>query len=357
VAEAFLISYSRSPAVRALLDHIPCPIGVWSQDHLIGILNYQAMQLVGAADGDFAPGAWINQIDPHDRMSFTESCKKLQNGSETTSADYRFFKRDGTKIWLRDVSAAYRNAQGETEAIISTYSDVSELKTNGAAPAKGYSPESLESVIGPVIHEIKNNLHAIRMEIDLLLMDFGTALTSNRFFQALDRVNRSLQDLREYLLAAEPEPSAANPKLILEETVHQMTQELEHQGILVKANQKSRPPLVWIDSRQLRKALERVIEFCRALLEQGGKLEIETGLKKVDARVYVEITLTACSSSSLELDEKDVFRPFLRVNNHQIGLGMALAQQILRRNHGMISFSKETPRRAQISILLKPCAE
>jgi nitrogen-specific signal transduction histidine kinase len=59
----------------------------------------------------------------------------------------------------------------------------------------------------------------------------------------------------------------------------------------------------------------------------------------------------------LEVDEKDVFRPFLRVNNHQIGLGMALAQQILRRNNGMISFSKENPRRAQISILLKPCAE
>jgi signal transduction histidine kinase len=215
----------------------------------------------------------------------------------------------------------------------------------------------LESVIGPVIHEIKNNLHAIRMEIDLLLMDFGTALTSNRFFQALDRVNRSLQDLREYLLSAEPESSTANAKLILEETVREMTPELEHQGIRVKPNQKNPVPLVWIDSRQLRKALERVVEFCRALLDQGGELEIEIGLRKVDGSVYVEISLTSNSSSTLELDEKDVFRPFLRVNNHQIGLGMALAEQILRRNHGMIYFSKKSLRRAQVAILLKPCGE
>jgi PAS domain S-box-containing protein len=330
---------------------------VWSRDHLVGILNHQAMELLGASGRDFPPGTWVNQIDPHDRMSFSEFCRKLQNGSETSSADYRFSKRDGAKIWLRDVSASYRNARGETEAIISTYADVSDSKTNGAAAERGDNSESLESIIGPVIHEIKNNLHAIRMEIDLLLMDFGTTLTSNRFFQALDRVNRSLQDLREYMLAAEPEPTAADPKLIIEESVHQMRRELENQGIVVKSNQKNRPLPVWIDSRQLRKVLERVIEFCRALLDQGGELEIETGLKKVGASVYVEMTLTACSSSPLELEEKDVFRPFLRLNDHPIGLGMALAQQILRRNHGTITFSKEAPRRARISILLKPCAE
>ncbi|MBI2352210.1 MAG: hypothetical protein HYV00_12180 [Deltaproteobacteria bacterium] len=48
-----------------------------------------------------------------------------------------------------------------------------------------------------------------------------------------------------------------------------------------------------------------------------------------------------------------MFRPFLRVNNHQVGLGITLAHQILRRHQGNILFQKENPQRGLFTILLK----
>jgi nitrogen-specific signal transduction histidine kinase len=55
----------------------------------------------------------------------------------------------------------------------------------------------------------------------------------------------------------------------------------------------------------------------------------------------------------LEVDEKDVFRPFSNVNGHRLGLSMAVAQQILRRHYGEIAFRKEDSNRGVFSLLIR----
>jgi nitrogen-specific signal transduction histidine kinase len=109
--------------------------------------------------------------------------------------------------------------------------------------------------------------------------------------------------------------------------------------------------------RQFRAALERVIEFSRLLLVQGGELEVEARLREIRRQRYLELQVITTSANSLKVDEKDVFRPFLRVNGHQVGLGMALAHQILRRHDGQILFQKETPQRGVFTILLSARAD
>jgi PAS domain S-box-containing protein len=344
----------RSPFLKEILDRIPTAVAIWTDDESRGLLNYQAMQLLGVAKSEFRHATWVSRVDPRDRKRFYAAWERLKDYSETVCSDYRFLAKDGQNIWLRDVSAAYPNEKEETEAIVSTYTDISNLKSRSYAEVKPWSQEAIDGVISPVIHEIRNNLHAIRLEIDLLLLDFAGSINSDRLVHSIDRVNRSLQDLREYLLSPEPQLAATNPKLILDDVLHRMKHELEGQGIRVRLSQSIALPLVWIDSKQFRSALERVIDFCGVLLQQGGELQIATRIKKIDNVGHVELTLTTSSLSSLGVDEADVFRPFLRVNNRQIGLGMALASQILRGNQGNISFVKETPRRGQISILLKP---
>jgi K+-sensing histidine kinase KdpD len=95
------------------------------------------------------------------------------------------------------------------------------------------------------------------------------------------------------------------------------------------------------------------MEFSRALLPKGGELEIEAGLQEIGGERYVVLKVASSSATSLEVEEKDAFRPFLRVNNHQVGLGITLAHQILRRHQGNILFRKENPQRGLFTILLK----
>jgi hypothetical protein len=61
------------------------------------------------------------------------------------------------------------------------------------------------------------------------------------------------------------------------------------------------------------------------------------------------VEIGAVSSSTIF----DVVRPILQVDNHQAGLNIALARQILRRYRGRILFLKENPQRVAFTILLK----
>jgi hypothetical protein len=93
-------------------------------------------------------------------------------------------------------------------------------------------------------------------------------------------------------------------------------------------------PMVPLDDN-FDRALRGVIDFSRALLPQGGELEIEAGIRRRQGERYIELNIASSSSTSLQVDESDVFRPFSNVNGYRLGLSMAVAQ-ILRRHYGEI---------------------
>jgi PAS domain S-box-containing protein len=335
-----------------MLDSLPCAAALWPHEQRNGTLNDQAIQLLGIASLDVSHATWVSRIDPRDRSRFIAAWERIKSHGETGYNDYRFLRSDGKSVWIREISGVYHNEA--IEGIISTYTDISDLKKHSSSrKRKALNPDALEGVIGPLIHDIRNKLHAIRLEIDLLLMDFGATLKSERFFESVERVNRSLHDLREYLISSAPEFAAVDPTRVLDEILAPAKKEFERQRIHVKLDHPAGLPQVWSDPKQLRSALEHVVEFCRVLLDGGGNLGIDARIRHKDATDQLELALTTTSVSSCDVNESEVFRPFVKIKNRQIGLGMALAQQILRRNQGEISFSRDTPYRGRLSILLK----
>jgi K+-sensing histidine kinase KdpD len=95
------------------------------------------------------------------------------------------------------------------------------------------------------------------------------------------------------------------------------------------------------------------MDFSRALLSQGGELKVEAGMCRQEGENYIELSIVSSSSTSLEIEEKDVFRPFAKVNGYRVGLSMAVAQQILRRHFGEIVFRKEKSNRGVFSLLIR----
>jgi len=96
---------SGSPVVRAVLDIIPCAIALRSPDLLFCIVNYPTIRLTGFSDSDFRedPSLWIRRIDPQDQPLFFTAWKKLQEGEETVSCDYRFRPKDDDSSFLFQV--------------------------------------------------------------------------------------------------------------------------------------------------------------------------------------------------------------------------------------------------------------
>ncbi len=353
-----LLSKNGSIGIKTVLDLIPCAIAVWSPDRLLYALNDRATQLTGFSDRDFREEAslWINGIHPSDRGLFSTAWKKLLEGEKMVSCDYRFSPNKGEKdIWLRDISVSHQNEGGEVEGITSAYVEISDLKARRPKSRQEGWEINIGEVISGLVHEIKNNLQVIGTGVHLSRKHRGAPSEFRAIAEAIEGTNKSVQELYEYFFPPKPQFSRLDLGVILEEVVQHMERELHRQGVRLQLHHQDSLPLVRTDLRQFRKALEQVMKFSRALLPEGGELEIEARLQEIGGRQYVKLEVVGSSPSPMEVKEKDVFRPFLRVNGHQVGLSIMMAHQILRRHNGEIFFQKENPKRGRFTILLEAC--
>ena len=350
-----LVSQNES-FTRLALDLMPCAVATWTTDGAVSVLNHAAQELLGfeAHDLQRDPSLWLSRIHPQDRDLFRAAWKKLLAGERKTSCDYRFSPKYGGKdIWLRDISASDRNPSGEVEGVTSAYINVSDLRSHRPKNQEERRLANVSDIIDSMVHGIKNDLQIINSGLDLMWLTGNRLTECQPLFEGVERINRSIQELREFFSPAETQLSRANPKVILEEFVREMGRKLDHQKIHLRVRCRGPMPLVRLDWNKFRRVLGQVIEFSRLLLPQGGNLDIKTELQELGGKRQVELQISCASATSLAVEEDDVFRPFLKVNGCQAGFGIALARQILCWQNGDISFQKQNSKRGLFTISLE----
>ena len=339
-----------------VLESLPCAIAIWQGDGVLSFLNCRAKHLTGFSDDDFqrSPSLWISRIDPADRDLFSAAWKKLVEGERIACCDYHFLpKENGNKIWLREVSVSYQDSHGSVQRIISNYTDITDLTVGDSKSYKTSRRETLASAIDGLVHEIQNDLQAINMELDLMQLEGDVAPAYQPLIKRMEHFNKLIQELKEGLLPSKVQFGPGNPEAILQDAFRDMENELRDQAIRSRVVRRTPIPSVQIDLRQFRSAVKRIIEFCRSLLPRGGEIVAEVGLTNFEGQRHIEIKLAASSLCASALEERDGLQPFVLVNERQASLGLALAYQVLRRQHGKVFFQRESPQRGLFTILLK----
>ena len=341
-----------SRLVETVLDLVPCPVAIWSPSHSPYVLNSWARDLMGFSNGNSEgePLVWSKRIDYRHRDLFEKAWTKLLSGEKMVSCDYRFFPNGTSRgIWLRDVSISYRNSEGEVECVASAYRDISDL--HGRRPRED-GPKTVEVIRG-LTHELKNNLQSIKMGFDLLSMGQAKGIESQSIKSGIDQANKSLEEVHEYFVPPKARYSYEDPGIVLEDVVGQMERQLGERGIRTNLRHCGDLPAVRLDLRQFRNALERLVGFAAMLLPKGGDLLVETEVQRLENQKYVGFRITVESPALLEVEEKDLTRPFLRINSQQVGLSLELARQVIRRHQGKVVFRKHDPHRGTFTIWLK----
>jgi signal transduction histidine kinase len=347
----YLSSKGRAVSAEAVLDVVPWPVALWTTgDHCSGVFNVLTRKLLGYCEHDFqqTPSLWRERIHPEDRDNFVAAWNKLRRGEKRVSCLYRFFpKNKDQEIRLREISSLYYLRDQEEPAIWSFYLEEPN-SDRGGDEGRGMR----ELVLG-LTHEIGNSLQAISGELDLLILSGALPQQSGKAVtQGVQQIRKLAREIDEYFSPPPLELKLRDPAEVLKQVVESSELELRAQGIRIAVVVKESLPKLPLDG-QFRSALERVVEFSRVLLPQGGELNIEAGLQRIGDDHYVELNLVTASPTFLSVEEKDVFRPFLKVNDCRVGLSMAMARQILRRHFGKIIFRKERRNRGVFSILIK----
>jgi nitrogen-specific signal transduction histidine kinase len=339
---------------RNVLKDFPMGVAVWYVEPFSCVFNRSAKELTGFSDRDFQQNEflWLSRVHPQDQALISAARKKLQTEKRKVTCDYRFLPNGRREeIWIRDVSLPWQNHDGKIGGVVSVYTDISAFMAGG----KQRTPH-LRKVIEGLTHDVRNYVHAISGALETFRLTGSLPLQLPQLFNAIEEINRLLAELKEYFFPPDTQLSAANAVLLLRDLILKMQDELLRRGIHLKLVHESSLPYVRLDARQVRGAIQRVLDFSAALLPEGGKLNIKARRRETDDTQYVELQIISYPADSLKIDEKEVFQPFLQVGKYKAGLSLALARETLYRNRGQISFRKSNSQQALFSLLLEVCS-
>jgi hypothetical protein len=309
-------------AARNVLEEFPTGVALWYAHPFFCVLNRSAVQLTGFSDRDFQrnKSLWLSRVDLRDRASIAAAWKKLLTEKTKVACEYRFLPNGSDEeIWIRDVSAPFQNPEGECAGIVSVYTDISGLIANGKeSMVSGNDLRNIERLV----HDIRNFLHVVGGALELFQLTGSPPLPLPRITNAIEETARLLRELERYSFLPNTRLPLTNGVFLLQNVILRMQDELLRHGIRLKLTHESSLPQVRIDTWQTQGALKRALDFAVAVLPGGGELSIEARQREINGAQHVELQITSHSAYFLEIDEEEVFQPFLQMQKHKAGLAL-----------------------------------
>ncbi len=179
------------------------PVGIFSSDPSGGctFVNRRWCEIAGL-DAEQAQGeGWITALHPDDRAQVAAAWTEAVREGESSAAEFRFVKPDGTVTWLVGQSRAHFHADGKLAGYVGTITDVSNLKRAEEERKKieeqarqGRKMESLGTLAGGIAHDFNNILNGTFGFVDLARLELPEGHSVHGW---LDRIAASSQRARE----------------------------------------------------------------------------------------------------------------------------------------------------------------
>jgi hypothetical protein len=314
------------------------------------MLNEAAKSLLGFGESDIAnvPRLWPGQVHTEDLHRYAEFASQIAKTKNPGTCDYRFYPKDADQpVWLRETSAGVKGDQPQRPwAILSTYVEISDLKRS---PSRDTPQIKMDDILDGLFHDVQNSIHRVAMGLDLANMGLGHETDAAKTGEVLGLLENSVRDLRGYVDPMTGSRPACDPAAVLDSVFANRQTGKRRRSLDISWVRPQSLPAVPVHKALLARALERILDFCESLAQEGDKLYIEARPLQSSGQYCAEIKLKLFSDAPWRIDTGDNFS--IEPTDHgQAGEGMKLALEILRRHRGEVSFQRASDDQCNITI-------
>ncbi len=223
----------------------------------------------------------------------------------------------------------------------------------------------LAELAGGFIHEIKNHLSTLGLNLQLLAEDFGEP-QSQRERRAFDRVQRLQSECKrlvqvsnDFLRFAGVKDLALTPTnlaLVIEEMVDFFAPTAKAASIEIKSYVPPDLPLVPLDRDLFKQALLNLMLNAEQAMPGGGELTIQATRPPLaalpDGQSAIELSLIDTGQGMAPEVRAKVFKPFFSTKPGGSGLGLPTVRKIVEAHHGQIDVQSDVGKGTKFTIRL-----
>ncbi|HET7512756.1 MAG TPA: ATP-binding protein [Chthoniobacterales bacterium] len=316
---------------------------------------------------------WFDHLHPDDLPRIQESLKQaFQGKTDRWIADYRFRRRDGAYLAIRERALIVRSGRGTAERLVGVMTDVTQRLQLEAQFCRAQRMEAFGQLAGGLAHDFNNFLTTILGYSDLLLTQTRVkepiASQIREIRDAAGRASRLTHQLLAFSRRQALEPAVLEVNSLITNLERSLLGLLgENIAVVCQLHQLKEGAYVRVDRDQFEQIIVNLALNARDAMSQGGCLTLTTSTlvvkAAVEARVsgfelspgeYVAITVTDNGPGLSAAARARLFEPFFTTKDpaRHSGLGLATSYGIVRQSGGQICAESDPGCGASFHILL-----
>jgi two-component system, cell cycle sensor histidine kinase and response regulator CckA len=344
----------------------------WISPNLERIFGY-------AVEEALQPHWWSAHVHPEDvARVITDSARVLAR--EHIVHEYRFLKRDGSAVWIRDELRLLRDAVGRPAEVVGAWTDITERKELEAHLLRTQRLESVGRLASGIAHDLNNILSPMLMVPPLI----REAIKDPELLKMVDLVDTNAQrgsNIIKQLLTFGRGMEGERMPVQLRSLVSEMSGIIRETFNKNIVTHQETPRDIWLvigDATQLHQVLMNLCVNARDAMPEGGKLTLKLENQEFDesfarmtpgARAGRYVCLSVMDSGQGIAPEHldKIFDPFFTTKElgKGTGLGLSTVLGIVQSHDGFIQVHSQPGRGTQFKIYLpasevpevKPAAE
>ncbi len=304
------------------------------------VLVNEAAKLLLNISLDWA-GKYVNEVITQQEVcSFFEESLYDEGNFTNKSKDFLFsLQKDDAILYYRPHQTKIYDEEKKLQFVVTLFADVTRFKT---------LEKMKTDFIATVSHELRTPLTSLAMGIDILSKEITGPLTKKQKeliasaesdIERLRKLVKDLLDLSKFEAGkSELQKEFCNFSQVVEAASRALRLQFDEKGISFTTSVPSTLPPVFIDAEKITWVLTNLLNNALRYTQTGGKVSLTVELQNQNLLVCVQDTGQGIPEEYHELifDKFVQVKPATETNPGSVGLGLAIAREIIESHKGKI---------------------
>ncbi|MEJ2431039.1 MAG: ATP-binding protein [Deltaproteobacteria bacterium] len=286
----------------------------------------------------------------------------IQEEVHSLDRDLAFTSKKGKIKPLRVSTFPLKKKTGERVGVILLVKDMTEIRKLEERVQRASRLAALGQLIHRLVHEIRNPLSAMDINLQLLQERLGSRSEDpniGRYLEIISaetrRLNEVLRNVQVFSRPESPDLQIVDLHQIIDQVLFLIKEEAFRKGIEISQSLQAQHSMVRADPDQMKQVFLNLFKNSIEAMSEGGKLEILSRNDGQDKIIGVELVDTGSGIPMANLQH--VFDPYFTTKKKGTGLGLSIVHNIVAQHGGSIDVTSWLGEGTIFSIILPVAAD